>query len=74
LRWLEPTVFAKLFRSRSAEVRVGLHAPGIGPELLEMAKEFEACKAKAGLETPTLDSLLARVPRSAGLHRQEAVS
>jgi len=73
-RWLEPAVFAKLFRSRSAEVRVGLHAPGIGPELLEMAEEFAGLKAKAGLETPTLDALLARVARSAGLHHQEAVS
>lgn len=73
-RWLEPKVLGKLFRSRSAEVRVGLHAPGVGPELLEMAEEFAELKAKARLETPTLDSLLARVPRSAGLHRQEAVS
>ena len=64
-RWLEPAVFGKLFRSRSAEVRVGLHAPGIGPELLQMAREFAVLKAEAGLETPMLDSLLARVSRPA---------
>ena len=67
-RWLEPAVFGKLFRSRSAEVRVGLHAPGIGPELLQMAEEFAELKAEAGLETPTLDSLLAHVPRTS--HQQ----
>ena len=73
-RWLESPVFSKLFNSRSAEVRVGLHAPGVGPELLEMAEEFAELKAEAGMETPTLDSLLAYVPRSAGTHRQEKVS
>ena len=73
-RWLESPVFSKLFNSRSAEVRVGLHAPGVAPELLVMAEEFADLKAEAGIETPTLDSLLAYVPQSAGLHRQEAVS
>ena len=73
-RWLEPTVFAKLFRSRSAEVIFGLHAPGVGPELLEMAEEFADLKAEAGMETPALDSLLAYVPRPAGTHRREEAS
>ena len=67
-RWLEPPVFGKLFGSRSAEVRVGLHARGIGPELHEMAEEFAGLKAEAGLETPTLDSLLAHVPQTS--HQQ----
>ena len=67
-RWLEPRVFGKLFRSRSAEIRVGLHAPGIGPELHDMAGEFAELKAEAGLETPTLDSLLVNVPQSS--HQQ----
>jgi hypothetical protein len=39
-----------------------------------MAEEFAELKAEAGMETPTLDSLLAYVPRSAGTHRQEKVS
>ena len=73
-RWLESPVFRKLFNSRSAEVRVGLHAPGVGPELLEMAEEFADLKAEAGMETPTLDSLLAYVSRSAETHRPEKVS
>ena len=62
-RWLEPVVFRKLFNSRSAAVRFGLHAPGVVPELLEMAEEFADLKAAAGIETPTLDSLLAGLPR-----------
>jgi 2-dehydropantoate 2-reductase len=73
-RRLEPPMFSKLFNSRSAEVRIGLHAPGVGPELLEMAEEFADLKTEAEMETPTLDSLLAYVPRSAGTHRQEAFS
>ena len=52
-RWLEPMVFSKLFGSRSAEVRLGLHAPTVGPELLEMA----------GMETPSLAVLLDCVRR-----------
>ena len=60
-RWLEPLVFGKLFNSRSAEIRVGLHAPGVVPELLEMAEEFRPLKAKAGIDTPTLDDFLAAI-------------
>jgi 2-dehydropantoate 2-reductase len=63
-RWLEPMVFSKLFGSRSAEVRFGLHVRTVGPELLEMAEEFAELKAEAGMETPNLDALLACVPRS----------
>ncbi len=62
-RWLEPLVFKQLFGSRSGEVRFGLHVRTVGPELLEMAEEFAELKAEAGLETPTLDALLACVPR-----------
>lgn len=62
-RWLEPMVFSKLFGSRSAEVRFGLHAPKVGPELLEMAEEFAELKAQAGMETPNLDLLLDCVRR-----------
>ena len=63
-------MFSKLFNSRSAEVRLGLHAPGVVPELLEMAEEFSELKAEAGTETPTLDSLLACLPRPATARRQ----
>jgi ketopantoate reductase len=70
-RWLEPAVFSKMFRSRSAEVRIGLHAPGVAPELLEMDEEFAELKVEAGMETPTLDSLLACLPRPAAAHREE---
>ncbi len=62
-RWLESKVFAKLFGSRSGEVRFGLHARSVGPELLEMVEEFAELKARAGLKTPILDALLANVPR-----------
>jgi hypothetical protein len=62
-RWLEPLVFKKLFDSRAAEVRFGLHARSVGPELLEMAEEFAEIKARAGMETPTLDTLLDFVTR-----------
>ncbi|MBD3872975.1 MAG: ketopantoate reductase family protein [Acidobacteria bacterium] len=57
-RWLEPVVFSKLFGSRSAEVRFGLHARTVGPELLELADEFTVLKSLAGMETPDLDTLL----------------
>ena len=67
-------MFGKLFNSRSAEVRVGLHAAGVVPELLEMAEEFAELRAEAGLETPTLDSLLACLPRLAAAHREEKTS
>ena len=64
-RWLEPMVFAKLFGSRSGEVRFGLHVRTVGPELLEMAEEFAELKARAGMETPSLDALLEHVPSPA---------
>ena len=62
--WLEPVVFGRLFGSRSAEVRFGLHARVVGPELLEMAEEFAVLKQLAGMETPVLDALLGHVSRS----------
>lgn len=62
-RWLEPKVFRKLFGSRSAEVRLGLHARTVGPELLEMDEEFAELKVRAEMETPSLDALLDCVPR-----------
>jgi len=62
-RWLEPMVFSKLFGSRSAEVRFGLHARTVGPELHEMAEEFAKLKHQAGIETPCLDALLKHVPQ-----------
>jgi 2-dehydropantoate 2-reductase len=71
-RWLEPMVFGKLFGSRSAEVRIGLHLKSVGPELLEMAEEFAELKSEAGMETPDLDALLAHVPRPAGAGEKEA--
>ena len=61
--WLEPVIFRNLFGSRSGEVRFGLHARTVGPELLEMAQEFAELKAEAGIETPSLDALLDCVPR-----------
>ncbi len=61
-RWLEPMVFSKLFGSRSGEVRVGLHARTVGPELLELAAEFAELKARAGTATPVLDALLDHIP------------
>ncbi len=57
-RWLEPTVFSKLFGSRSGQVRFGLHARTVGPELLDLAEEFAVLKGRTGLETPSLDALL----------------
>ncbi len=62
-RWLEPTIFSKMFGSRNAEIRFGLHLRLVGPELLEMAEEFAELKARAGIETPSLDALLDCVPR-----------
>jgi ketopantoate reductase len=73
-RWLEPKVFAKLFGSEASATRFGLHARTIGPELLEMAEDFEAIKRKAGLETPDLDALLACVPRATPSTDQQEVS
>ena len=73
-RWLEPNVFSKFFNARSAEVRFGLHAPTVGPELREMADEFAALKAQAGKETPNLDALLDHMPQTrVATHRKEVV-
>lgn len=73
-RWLEPLVFRKLFGSRSAEVRFGLHAPGVAPELLDMADEFSELKAEARVATPTLDALLGCVAHSTETNRREVAS
>ena len=62
-QWLEPVVFKQLFGSRNGEVRFGLHARSVGPELLEMAAEFAELRAESGIETPGLDALLDHVPR-----------
>ncbi len=62
-RWTEPLVFSRLFGSRSAEIRFGLHARVVGPELLELAEEFAVLKRLSGVETPCLDALLKHVPR-----------
>ena len=70
-RWLEPVVFSKLFGSRSAEVRFGLHARTVGPELVELADEFAVLKRLAGIETPDLDTLLDCVPRQPTADRKE---
>jgi 2-dehydropantoate 2-reductase len=61
-RWLEPVVFSKLFASRGAEIRFGLHARTVGPELQEMAEEFAVLQRLAGMKTPDLDALLDFVP------------
>ncbi len=73
-RWLEPVIFSKLFGSRSGQVRFGLHARTVGPELLELAEEFAELKTRAGTETPALDALLDHVlrPRSAEHQRHVA--
>jgi 2-dehydropantoate 2-reductase len=63
-RFLEPKVFAKLFGSEDAEVKFGLHAKTIGPELLGLAEDFELLKGKAGVDTPNLDALLDCVRRA----------
>jgi len=60
-RWLESKVFAKLFRSEAAEIRIGLHARCVGPELADLADEFRLITRLAGMETPTLDGLLQSV-------------
>ena len=70
-RWLEPMVFAKLFGSRSGEVRFGLHVRTVGPELLDLAAEFAELKSRTGLETPGLDGLLGHVPRPQPAENQE---
>ena len=73
-RWLEPKVFGKLFASRSAEIRFGLHARVVGPELHEMVAEFEILKRLAGMEAPDLDALLECVPQHAAVERSEVAS
>ena len=73
-RWFEPLVFGKLFASRSAEIRFGLHARVVGPELHQMAEEFEVLKSLAGMETPELDALLDFVPRHPFSERTEVAS
>jgi hypothetical protein len=76
-RWLEPRVFGRLFASRSAAVRFGLHAQDVGPELLDMALEFEKLKVRARMSTPDLDALLDCVPQPATMpheRKKELVS
>ena len=63
-RWLEPTVFSRLFGSHAAEIRFGLHARSAVPELLEMTAEFARLRRSVGLATPTLDALLAPLQSS----------
>ncbi len=70
-RWFGPMVFSKLFGSRSAEVRFGLHARTVGLELLELADEFAVLKSLAGMETPDLDTLLDFVPHRPAADRVE---
>ncbi len=57
-RFLEPKIFAKLFGSDESEVKFGLHAKAVGPELIQLAKEFEVHKRKANMDTPNLDALI----------------
>ncbi|MCP4197632.1 MAG: ketopantoate reductase family protein [Proteobacteria bacterium] len=57
-RWLEPKALANLFGSDEAEVKFGLHAGVVGPELLGLAEEFEVLKRKANMDTPNLDALI----------------
>jgi len=73
-QWLEPVVFGKLFGSHSAEIRFGLHARTVGPELHEMAEEFEVLKRLASIETPELDTLLGCVPNHSSADRPEVAS
>ena len=60
-RWLEPKVFARLFASPAAEIRFGLHARCVGPELLDLAEEFKLMTVLAGMKTPTFDELIESV-------------
>ena len=72
-RWLEPRVFAKLFGSREAEVRFGLHARVVGPELIGLIEEFAALRARTRTETPNLDELLSHIQQPASSIGKEAV-
>jgi len=71
---LEPVVFSSLFGSRSAEVRFGLHARTVGPELLDLAEEFAVLKTLVGMETPDLDALLDYVPQGPAPEQMEVAS
>ena len=62
-RWLEPMVFGRLFGSPDSEIRFGLHARTVGPELLELADEFRNLATQAGLATPTMDEFINSVRR-----------
>jgi hypothetical protein len=73
-QWLESVVFSSLFGSRGAEVRFGLHARTVGPELLELAEEFAMLKRLAGMETPDLDALLDCVPQQPAAEQMEVAS
>jgi hypothetical protein len=63
-RWAEPMVFGKFFGSHGAEVRFGLHARTVGPELLALAEEFKIMRNLTGIGTPHLDALLEFVMRT----------
>jgi len=73
-RRLEPVIFSKLFGSRSAEIRFGLHAKTVGTELLELAEEFAVLRKLVGMETPDLDALLDYVPKRPALDRTGVAS
>jgi len=60
-RWLEPKVFARLFASPAAEIRFGLHARCVGPELLDLAEEFKLMTVLAGMKTSTFEELIESV-------------
>ncbi len=71
---LEPLVFSKLFGSRNAEVRFGLHARTVGPELIELAEEFAVLRRLVGMETPDLDALLDYVPQRPAAEKLKVAS
>jgi hypothetical protein len=65
-------VFAQFFRSNSAAVHLGLHAKVVGPELFEMASEFDSLRAFVEIDTPNFDELLSYVPNhDSAAHREE---
>lgn len=57
--WVGIKVFSGFFRSRKVEVAMGLHAAGVGEEVSEMMEEFGVLKARAGIDTPNLNELIA---------------
>jgi 2-dehydropantoate 2-reductase len=59
--WLGVKTFQRFFRSRRVEVAMGLHASEVGEELSEMLEEFAELRARAAIETTTLDELLSYV-------------